>query len=144
MQIINRACTGGRHPAISPAVLLHLGWIARRTWQRWCGAQTFSPFRANALEIRITGACLRQRIEEGGGRLSSEDLSRELGLGPVRVAAGVRNLQQFLLRGSGWRMVGDAKTGLAIEPEDLDNLPASLTGGQHRAVGAAAGVNQQA
>jgi hypothetical protein len=96
------------------------------------------------LEIRITGACLRQRIEEGGGRLSSKDLSRELGLGPVHVAAGVRNLQQFLLRGSGWRMVGDAKIGLALEPEALDILPASLTDGQHRAVGVAAGLHPQA
>ena len=144
MQIIDRAPTRGWHPAFSPTVLLHLGWIARHTWQRWGGDKTFSPFRANAVEIRITGACLRQRIEEGGGRLSSEDLSRELGLSPVRVAAGVKNLRQFLLRGSGWRMVGDAKTGFALEPEDLDIFPASLTDGQHRAVGVAAGLHQQA
>jgi hypothetical protein len=144
VQIIERAPTRDPPPAFSPVVLLHLGWIARRTWRRWCGGQTFSPIRANASEIRITGACLRQRIEGGGGRLSSEDLSRELGLGPVRVAVGVRNLRQFLLRGSGWSMVGDAKTGFALEPEDLDSLPASLTDGQHRAVGIAAGLHQQA
>jgi hypothetical protein len=126
-QIIGRARAGERHPTFSPAVLLHLGWIARRAWQRWSGGRTFSPFRADASEIRITGACLRQRIEEGGGWLSSEDLSKELGLSQARVASGVRNLRQFLLRGSGWRMVGDAKTGFALEPEDLDILPAYLS-----------------
>ena len=144
MQFIDRAPTRGWHPAFSPTVLLHLGWIARHTWQRWGGDKTFSPFRADAVEIRITGACLRQRIEEGGGRLLSEDLSRELGLGPVGVAAGVRNLRQFLLRGSGWSLVGDAKTGFGLEPEDRGILPASLTDGQQRAVGIAAGLHQQA
>jgi hypothetical protein len=127
MQIIGRARAGDRHPAFSPAVLLHLGWIARRAWQRWSGDKTLSPFRADALEIRLTGACLRQRIEEGGGWLSSEDLSREMGLSPARVAVGVRNLRQFLLRGSGWRMVGGAKIGFALEPEDLDILAGYLS-----------------
>jgi hypothetical protein len=127
MQIIGRARAGDRHPSFSPTVLLHLGWIARCAWQRWSGGKTLSPFRANASEIRITGVCLRQRIEEGGGWLSSKDLSRELGLSQGRVADGVRNLRQFLLRGSGWRMVGEAKTGFALEPEDLDMLPAYLS-----------------
>jgi hypothetical protein len=144
MQIIDQAPTRDRHPAFSPMVLLHLGWIAHRTWRRRCGGQTVSPLRADALAIRITGACLRQRIEGGGRRLSSEDLSRELGLGPGRVAAGARNLRQFLLRGSGWRMVGDARSGFALEPEDLDILPASLTEGRHGEVGIAADLHQQA
>jgi hypothetical protein len=117
-QIIGRARAGERRPDFSPAVLLHLGWIARRVWQRRGGSKTFSPFRADATEIRITGACLRQRIEEGGRRLSSENLSRETGLSRACVAIGVRNLRQFLLQGSGWRMVGDAKAGFALEPED--------------------------
>jgi hypothetical protein len=141
---IERVRAGERHPAFSPAVLLHLGRIACRAWLRRGGGKGLSPLRASATEIRIAGACICQRIEGDGGRLSSEDLSRELGLSPTRVAAGVRNLRQFLLRGSGWSMVGDAKTGFALEPEDLDILPASLTDGQHRAAGIAAGLHQQA
>jgi len=126
-QQMGRARAGERHPAFTPAVLLHLGRIACRSWLRRGGGTGLSPLRASATEIRIAGACLRRRIEGDGGRLSSEVLSRELGLGPVLVAAGVRNLRQFLLRGSGWRMVGDAKTGFALEPEDLDILPAYLS-----------------
>jgi hypothetical protein len=141
---IERARAGERHPAFPPSVLLHLGRIACRAWLRRGGGTGLSPLRASATEIRIAGACLRRRIEGDGGRLSSEVLSRELGLGPVLVAAGVRNLRQFLLRGSGWRMVGDAKTGFALEPEDLDILPASLTDAQHRAVGIAAGLHRLA
>jgi hypothetical protein len=141
---MGRARAGKRHPAFSPAVLLHLGRIACRAWLRRGGGTGLSPLRASATENRIAGACIRQRIEGGGGRLSSEDLSRELGLGPVRVAAGVRNLRQFLLRGSGWSLVGDAKTGFALEPEDFDILPASLTDGQHHAKGIAPGLYQQA
>jgi hypothetical protein len=43
-----------------------------------------------------------------------------MGLTWFSVAAGVRNLQRFLLQGSGWRMVGDVKTGVALEPQDPD------------------------
>ena len=143
-QQIERARAGERHPAFTPAVLLHLGRIARRAWLRRGGGTGLCPLRASATEIRIAGACIRQRIEGGGGRLSSKDLSRELGLSPGRVADGVSNLRKFLLRGSGWSLVGDAKTGFALEPEDFDILPASLTDGQHRAVGVAAGLHQQA
>jgi hypothetical protein len=143
-QQLDRARAGDRHPAYSPAVLLHLGWIACRAWLRRGGSTGLSPLRASATEIRLAGACLRRRIEDGGGRLSSEDLSRETGVSRACVAAGVKNLQQFLLRGSGWKMVGDAKTGFALEPEDLDILPASLTDGQHGAVVVAAGRHPQA
>jgi hypothetical protein len=122
-QRIDRARAGERHPALSPAVLRHLGEIACRAWLRRGGGKGFSPLRASATEIRLAGACLRRRIEGGGGRLSSEDLSRETGLSRGCLAVGVRNLQQFLLRGSGWRMVGDASTGFAFEPEDPDIPP---------------------
>jgi hypothetical protein len=94
-QITGRARAGKRHLDLSPAVLLHLGWIARRAWRR--GGKGLSPLRASASEIRITGACLRQRIEKRGQRLSIEDLSRETCLSRVCVATGVRNLRQFLL-----------------------------------------------
>jgi hypothetical protein len=57
-------------------------------------------------------------LEQRGRRLSVEDLSADVGLNARHVAVCVRNLQQFLLRGSGWRMVEDAKTGVALEPED--------------------------
>jgi hypothetical protein len=123
-QQIARARAGERHPAFSPAVLLHLGRIACRAWQRRGGGTGLSPLRASATEIRLAGACLRRRIEGGGGRLSSEDLSRETGLRRACVAAGVKNLQEFLLRGSGWRMVGDTRTGFAFEPDDSDSFPA--------------------
>jgi hypothetical protein len=123
-RILERARAGERDLDFSPAVLLHLGWIARRAWRRWSGGQGCSPLRASASEIRITAACLRQRIEAGGGRLTGEDLSRETGLRRGYVLAGARNLRLFLLRGSGWRMVGDAKTGFELVPEDPDILPA--------------------
>src|SRR5262249_46289723 len=84
-QEIERARAGERHPAFSPAVLLHLARIACRAWLRRGGGTGLSPLRASATEIRIAGACIRQRIEGGGGRLSSEDLSRELDLRPVLV-----------------------------------------------------------
>ena len=121
---IDRARVGERHPAFSPAVLLQLGRIACRAWLRRGGGTGLSPLRASATEIRLAGACLRRRIEGGGGRLSSEDLSRETGVSRACVAAGVKNLQQFLLRGSGWRMIGDARTGFAFEPEDSDSFRA--------------------
>jgi hypothetical protein len=124
MQQIERARAGERHPAFSPAVLLHLGRIACRAWLRRGGGTGLSPLRASATEIRLAGACLHRRIEGGGGRLSSEDLSRETGLSRGCVAGGVRNLQQYLLRGSGWRMVGDASTGFVFEPEDSDSVRA--------------------
>jgi hypothetical protein len=123
-QQIARARAGERHPALSPAVLRHLGEIACRAWLRRGGGTPLSPLRASATEIRIAGACLRRRIEGGGGRLSSEDLSRETGLSRACVAAGVKNLQQFLLRGSGWKMVGDVSRGFAFEPEDSDSFRA--------------------
>jgi hypothetical protein len=119
-QQIERARAGERHPAFSRAVLLHLGRIACRAWRRRGGGTGLSPLRASATDIRLAGAFLRRRIEGGGGRLSSEDLSRETGLSRGCVAVGVRNLQQYLLRGSGWRMVGDASTGFVFEPEDPD------------------------
>jgi hypothetical protein len=123
-QRVDRARAGERHPAFSPAVLRHLGRIACRAWLRRGGGQGFSRLRASATEIRISGACLRQRIEDGGGRLSGEDLSQETGVSRGCVAVGVRNLRQFLLRGSGWTMVGDASTGFAFEPEDSDSFRA--------------------
>jgi hypothetical protein len=134
MERIGRARLGGRHLEFSPAVLLQLGWIAHRAWRRSSTGRKFSPFRADASEIRVTGACLRQRIERDDGRLSIEDLSRELGLSQGRICRAVRDLRQFLLRESGWRMVGDAKTGFALEPEDPNILPADLL---HDAGGAA-------
>jgi hypothetical protein len=109
-----------RRPDFSPAVLLELGLIAKRAWRRPGVGKNFSQLRANPTEIRIVGACLHQRIEKGGGRLSGEDLSRKMGLSQTSVANAVRNLRQFLLRGSGWRMVGDMKTGFALEPEVPD------------------------
>jgi hypothetical protein len=119
-QVIGRARAGDRQPDFSPAVLLELGRIAHRAWRRSGVDKSFSPLRADATEIRIVGACLRQRIEKDGGRLSGEDLSRKIGLSRARVGTGVRNLQHFLLQGSRWRMVGDAKTGFALEPEVPD------------------------
>jgi hypothetical protein len=80
-QRIGRARVGSPHPEFSPAVLLQLAWIAYRAWRRSNPGKTFSPIRADASEIRVVGACLRQRIERGGGRLSIEELSGELGLG---------------------------------------------------------------
>jgi hypothetical protein len=124
-RILERARAGKRATDFSPAVLLHLGWIAHRAWRRWSVGQRISPLRASASEIRITAACLRRRIEEGGGRLTAEDLSRETGLSRMYVMAVAKNLRLFLLRGSGWRMVGDAKTGFELVPEDPDILPAS-------------------
>jgi hypothetical protein len=121
---IDRARTGERHPAFSSAVLLHLGRIACRAWLRRGGGAGLSPLRASATEIRITGACLRRRIEGGGARLSSQDLSRETGVSRACVAAGVKNLQQFLLRGSGWKLVGDASSGFVFEPEEHGIFPA--------------------
>jgi hypothetical protein len=123
-QQMDRARAGERHPAFSPAVLVHLGRIASRSWVRRGGGTGLSPLRASATEIRLAGACLHRRIAGGGGRLSSEDLSRETGVSRACVAAGLKNLQQFLLRGSGWRMVGDASTGFAFEPEDSDSFRA--------------------
>jgi hypothetical protein len=123
-RVLERARAGERAPDFSPAVLLHLGWIARRAWRRWGGARGCSPLRASASEIRITAACLRRRIEAGGGRLTGEDRSRETGLSRTYVLAGARNLRLFLLRGSGWRMAGDAKTGFELVPEDPAILPA--------------------
>ncbi len=123
-QQIDRARAGERHPAFSAAVLLHLGRIACRAWLRRGGGTGLSPLRASATEIRLAGVCLRRRSEGGGGRLSSEDLSRETGVSRTCVAAGVKNLQQYLLRDSGWRMVGDARTGFAFEPEDSDSFRA--------------------
>jgi hypothetical protein len=117
MRTIERARTGERQPDFSPAVLLELGRIAHHAWRRSGVGKTFSPLRADATEIRIVGACLRQRIEKDGGRLSGEDLSKEMGLSRARVGTAVRNLRLFLLRGSNWRMAGDAKTGFALEPE---------------------------
>ena len=130
-QQMGRARAGERHPAFTPAVLLHLGRIACRSWLRRGGGTGLSPLRASATEIRLAGACLRQRIEEGGGQLSSEDLSRETGVSRACVAAGVKNLQQFLLRGSGWRMIGDASTGFAFEPEDSDSFRADPSQDAH-------------
>jgi hypothetical protein len=130
-QQMGRARAGERHPAFTPAVLLHLGRIARRAWLRRGGGTGLSPLRASATEIRLAGACLRQRIEEGGGRLSSEDLSLETGLSRACVAAGVKNLQQYLLRGSGWRMVGDGSAGFAFEPEDSDSSRADPSQDAH-------------
>jgi len=130
-QQMDRARAGEQHPAFSPAVLLHLGRIACRAWLRRGGGTGLSPLRASATEIRLAGACLHRRIEGGGGRLSSEDLSRETGLSRGCVAVGVRNLQQFLLRGSGWRMVGDASTGFAFEPEDSDSFRADPSQDAH-------------
>jgi hypothetical protein len=123
-QQIDRARAGERHPAFPPAVLLHLGRIACRAWRRRGGGTGLSPLRASATEIRLAGAFLRRRIEDGGGRLSSEDLSRETGVSRASVAAGVRNLQLFLLRGSGWKMVGDVSSGFAFEPEEHGIFPA--------------------
>jgi hypothetical protein len=128
-QQIERARAGERHPALSPAVLLHLGRIACRAWRRRGGGTGLSPLRASATEIRLAGAFLRRRIEGGGGWLSSEDLSRETGLSRGCVAVGVRNLRQYLLRGSGWRMVGDASTGFVFEPEDSDSFRADPSQG---------------
>ena len=119
-QIIGRARTGDRQPDFSPAVLLELGRIAHRAWRRSSVGKAFSPLRADPTEIRIVGACLRQRIEKDGGRLSGEDLSRKMGLSRACVDKAVRNLRLFLLQGSKWRMVGDAKTGFALEPEVPD------------------------
>jgi hypothetical protein len=130
-QQMDRARAGERHPAFSTGVLLHLGRIACRAWLRRGGGTGLSPLRASATEIRLAGACLRQRIEEGGGQLSSEDLSRETGVSRACVAAGVKNLRQFLLRGSGWRMVGDASTGFAFKPEDADSFRADLSQDAH-------------
>jgi hypothetical protein len=123
-QQVARARAGERHPALSPAVLRHLGEIACRAWLRRGGGTPLSPLRASATEIRIAGACLHRRIEGGGGRISSEDLSRETGLSRGCVAVGVRNLQQFLLWGSGWKMVGDVSSGFAFEPEEHGIFPA--------------------
>jgi hypothetical protein len=123
-QILERGRAVERAPDFSPTVLLHLGWIARRAWRRWSGGRGRFPLRASAAEIRITAACLRRRIEAGGGRLTGEDLSRETGLSRMYVLAGARNLRLFLPRGSGWRMVGDARTGFELVPEDPDILPA--------------------
>jgi hypothetical protein len=116
-QSLQRARMGRRDVDFSPAVLLQLGAIAHRAWGRPRFAQNLSPLRATATEIRIVGMCLRQRIEGDGRRLSIEDLSREGGLSRGSVCVAVRNLRQFLLRGSGWRMVGDTKSGFALEPE---------------------------
>ncbi len=120
---IERARGGEHRPAFSLAVMLQLGWIAHRAWRRSRPNTRYSPFRADASEIRIAGACLRQRIERGGGPLSIEALSAELGVGEGCIRTAARNLRQFLLRGSGWRMVGDAKTGLALELQAPDILP---------------------
>jgi hypothetical protein len=117
---IGRSRSGERPPDFPPEVLRQLGWIARRSWRRWGGAKGAYLLRASASEIRITGACLRRRFEGDGGRLSVEDLVRETGLSRTSVYFGVRNLRQFLLQGSGWRMVGDVKTGVALEPQDPD------------------------
>jgi hypothetical protein len=120
VQVIGRARAGDRRSDFSPSVLLELGRIAHRAWRRSSVGKPFSPLRADATEIRIVGACLRQRIEKDGGRLSGEDLSRKIGLSRARVGTAVRNLQLFLLQGSRWKMVGDAKTGFALVPEVPD------------------------
>ena len=129
MQRVGRSRAGGRPTEFSPAVLLQLGWIAHRAWRRSLAGTGFSPLRADATEIRVAGACLRQRIDRGGGGISLEDLAGELGLSQGGIRQAARNLRQFLLRGSGWRMVGDAKTGFAIEPDDADILPTDRSHG---------------
>jgi hypothetical protein len=123
-QRIGRARRGGRNLDFSSAVLLQLGWMAHRAWRRSSHAKNLSPIRADPTEIRTAGACLRQRMEKGGGRLSIDDLSRELDIAQSSIRHAVRSLQQFLLKGSGWRMVGDLKTGFALEPERCDTRQA--------------------
>jgi hypothetical protein len=110
-----------RSLVFSDAVMLQLALIARRAWLIRKNGR--SKLRANITEIQITGILLGQRIERGGGRLSISMLADEVGVSHGFVGHGVRNLRLFLLKRSGWSIVGDNQSGWALEPDDDLVLP---------------------